>query len=150
MGDNLEKLKMLERGASKAPWRTHLVDDTSIIDANRNPVASTFPDGGVDDDVDFNAPVEQMERDAAFIVAARNHIQELIAECERLRGLLWYAWHEFNAIRARSGAPLTHDGMPTCSEDSWDRMTEAFAEAIGTDARKPWPSAAARIALGGE
>ncbi len=72
------------------------------------------------------------------------------AECERLRGLLWYAWHEFNAIRARSGAPMTRDGMPTCSEDSWDRMTEAFAEAIGTDARKPWPSAAARTALGGE
>ncbi len=88
MGDNFEKLKMLERGASKAPWRTHLVDDTSIIDANRNPVASTFPDGGVDDDVDFHAPVEQMERDAAFIVAARNHIPELIVERERLREAL--------------------------------------------------------------
>ncbi len=88
MGDNFEKLKMLERGASKAPWRTHLVDDTSIIDANRNPVASTFPVGGVDDDVDFHAPVEQMERDAAFIVAARNHIPELIVECERLREAL--------------------------------------------------------------
>jgi len=74
-------------------------------------------------------------------------LAESRAECERLRGLLWYAWHEFNAIRARSGVPLTHDGMPTCSEDSWNRMTEAFAEAIGPDARKPWPSAAARAAL---
>lgn len=110
MGDNFEKLKMLERGASKAPWRTHLVDDTSIIDANRNPVASTFPDGGVDDDVDFHAPVEQMERDAAFIVAARNHIPELIAECERLREALRQA-------------------RPFVSQELADRQLGVFGEA---------------------
>jgi hypothetical protein len=26
------------------------------------------------------------------------------ADPAKLRGLLWYAWNEFNAIRARSGA----------------------------------------------
>ena len=75
---------------------------------------------------------------------------DLAAERERLRGLLWYAWHEFNAIRARSGAPLTHDGMTTVAEEWWDQMTEAFEAAIGEDAAKPWPSPEARVALASE
>ena len=71
----------------------------------------------------------------------------LAAEVVELRGLLWYAWREFNAIRARSGAPLTHDGMSTVAEEWWDQMTDAFEEAIGEDAAKPWPSPEARQAL---
>ena len=64
----------------------------------------------------------------------------------KLRGLLWYAWSEFNAIRARSGAPLTHEGMTTVSEQFWSDMTDAFERAIGEDAVKPWPSDEAKSA----
>ena len=134
MGDNFEKLKMLERGASKAPWRTHLVDDTSIIDANRNPVASTFPDGGVDDDVDFHAPVEQMERDAAFIVAARNQIPRLIAEIERLREALAGLFDlclNANAGAWRNGvtdATGTIDEGEVHASDYLDRARAALAQ----------------------
>lgn len=71
-------------------------------------------------------------------------------EIERLRGLLWYAWHEFNAIRARSGAPLDHHGMTLCTHEYWDRMTEAFQAAIGPEAAKPWPSTEAKAALPAE
>ncbi len=88
MGSRFSFLRDLERAATPAPWATHLVDDTTVVANDGTTIAETFPDGGVDDDVDFHAPVEQMERDAAFIVAARNHIPELIAECERLREAL--------------------------------------------------------------
>ena len=69
------------------------------------------------------------------------------AEIERLRGLLWYAWHEFNAIRARSGAPLCQYGMTTVSVEHWDALTKAFREALPEADRMPWPSEAARAAL---
>lgn len=91
------------------------------------------------------ARIALLSRDTTTLVA---QAQEQAARIERLTGLLWYAWHEFNAIRARHGAPITSDGMPTCTEDWWKRMTEAFGEAIGEDARKPWPSSQARSALG--
>ena len=72
----------------------------------------------------------------------------------KLRGLLWYAWHEFNAIRARDGAPRGSDtccgnrGPTLVSEEWWNTMTESFADAIGKDATTPWPSLEARAALG--
>jgi len=62
------------------------------------------------------------------------------ADPAKLRGLLWYAWHEFNAIRARSGAPISHDGMRLVSEEWWSEMTDAFAAAIGDESQTPWPS----------
>lgn len=58
-------------------------------------------------------------------------------EIERLRGLLWHAWYEFNAIRAKDGAP---EGV---SEDYWDKLTNALNETLGEDA-KPWASASAK------
>ena len=81
------------------------------------------------------------------MIARRATEADLRAEVERLRGLLWYAWSEFNAIRARSGAPLSNDGMPLVTEDWWNTMTEAFGAAIGDDAQTPWPSPEARAAL---
>lgn len=69
------------------------------------------------------------------------------AEVARLRGLLWFAWREFNAVSARSGAPLMHDGMLTCTEEWWSKMTKWFADAIGEHAQKPWPSPEAVAAL---
>ena len=78
---------------------------------------------------------------------AEASLSVLKAENERLRGLLWYAWNEFNAISARSGAPLDQYGMTTCDEAWWEQMTKAFASAIGEAARKPWPSAEASAAL---
>jgi len=61
-------------------------------------------------------------------------------DASRLRGLLWYAYHEFNAIKARSGAPLDQYGMTTCDPDWWQEMTDTFARAIGEKAHTPWPS----------
>jgi hypothetical protein len=61
-------------------------------------------------------------------------------ERSRLRGLLWIAWHEMNAIRARSGVPLNFDGMPQgISEEYWSNIVDAMQMELGEDAR-PWPS----------
>lgn len=85
--------------------------------------------------------------------ALTQRIEALEAENLKLRGLLWYAWYEFNAIRARDGAPRVSDVFygslaPTIvSEAWWDKMTEAFAAAIGEHATTPWPSPEARAAL---
>lgn len=144
----IAELRALAEKATPGPWRQHLVDDTTIIDATGETIASTFPDGGQDDDIDFATDTEQREADAAFIAAADPPtLTAALDEIERLRGLAWIAWKEFKAIRARTGAPLAHDGMTTADESWWSEMTEKFGEAIGERARKPWPSSEAAILM---
>ena len=91
--------------------------------------------------------------DSAQFLAAAPSMAALIAaqaaEIERLRGLTWYAWHEFNAIRARSGAPLDQYGMTTVATEYWDQMTKAFKVALPVEDQKPWPPEYARAALEG-
>lgn len=71
------------------------------------------------------------------------------AEIKRLRGLLWYAWSEMNAIRAESGVPRSYDGTAKgISESYWSDVVDAMAEALGNEAQ-PWPSENARTALNG-
>jgi hypothetical protein len=87
----------------------------------------------------MSAAVDKAE--AWDAIAAKN------AEIDRLLGLLWYAYHEFNAIHARSGAPLDHHGMTLCTEEYWAQMTDAFRAALPEADRTPWPSARAIAAL---
>lgn len=82
-----------------------------------------------------------------LIDAQAARIEALEAENAELRGLLWYAWSEFNAIRARSGAPLSRDGMLLCDDGYWSLLTDKFAAAIGDKDLNPWPSEDARAAL---
>ncbi|WDR03657.1 hypothetical protein PSQ19_06190 [Devosia algicola] len=82
-----------------------------------------------------------------FVDDAKADIAELAAREAQIRGLLWFAWNEFNAIRARSGAPLSHDGMTLCSEEWWSQMTDAFAAVIGPDSTNPWPTPEAKAAI---
>lgn len=79
--------------------------------------------------------------------AAERERDEARAEVERLKGLLWYSWHEFNAIKARHGAPVDHYLMLTVDPEYWEQLTKAFAAAIGPEDAKPWPSTRARAAL---
>ena len=76
-------------------------------------------------------------------------LQALEADNARLRGLLWFAWNEFNSIRARDGSPKAacRNDPNLVSEEWWSKMTDSFAEAIGDDATTPWPSPEARAAL---
>ncbi len=57
---------------------------------------------------------------------------------ENLRALCWMAWREFNAIRARHGAPVDHFGITTMDETYWSCMTDALQAAAGYST--PWPS----------
>lgn len=115
--------------------------------------------GGIDALLDRvgDLPISEIAADEVIYAAkqltppadASTALDRLIAERVReataeLRGLLWLAYHEFNAIRARSGAPLDQYGMTTVSEEWWDQMTRAFADAVGPDAKKPWPSEEAK------
>jgi len=146
LDQRIEAARKLD-GYTREPWafETESGDwpDHSLIGGDGDPVLWW----------DFDLGFRHSAADAALIAAAPDLHRlalDLAAERERLRGLLWYAWHEFNAIRARSGAPLTHDGMTTVAEEWWDQMTEAFEAAIGEDAAKPWPSPEARVALASE
>ena len=76
-----------------------------------------------------------------LIETGRQAADALTAEralSDRQKALLWMAWREFNAIRARAGSPLDHYGICTCDHDFWDCMTEALAEAGGSTL--PWPA----------
>lgn len=75
----------LARKATPGPWKQHLVDDTTVV-AKDFDVCCTFPSGGLDDEVDFTATIEQHEINAAFIAAANP--QRIIELCEALEGLI--------------------------------------------------------------
>ncbi len=83
--DDIAALRALAEKATPGPWRQHLVDDTTIIDATGEFVASTFPEGGMDDDIDYATDTEQREHSAAFIAAAANTLPAALDEIERLR-----------------------------------------------------------------
>ena len=55
------------------------------------------------------------------------------------------AWHEMNGIRARDGvAYMRREGMPYCTEEWWDTVTEMASTAIQAatgEPPKPWPFA---------
>lgn len=65
--------------ATPGPWKTHLVDDTSVINCDGNPVCETCAEGGVDADTDYELNWEEREATAAFIIAARNNIASVAA-----------------------------------------------------------------------
>lgn len=77
----------------------------------------------------------------------RTDMSETAHTADHLLGLLWVAYHEFNAIRARSGAPIDHYGVTLCTEEYWSQMTDAFYEALPEKDRTPWPSDRARAAI---
>lgn len=81
----IAELRALGAKATTLPYRQHLVDDTTIIAEDGTEIACTFPQGGIDDDVDFATDVEQKERDAAFLAAAANTLPAALDEIERLR-----------------------------------------------------------------
>lgn len=80
--DDISALRALAEKATPGPWRQHLVDDTVVIDATGEVIAETFPDGGVDDDIDFATDTEQREANAAFIAAARDALPRACATIE--------------------------------------------------------------------
>lgn len=64
----------------------------------------------------------------------------------RNHALLWAAWKELNAIKARDGAPTFYqygpDGPIRCqevSEEYFGALVDALAIALGADCQ-PWPS----------
>lgn len=61
-----------------------------------------------------------------------------ISEEEKMRGLLWYAYHELNAIRARDGAP---EGV---SHAYFDKLVETLKDTLGESESMPWPSEPAK------
>lgn len=74
-------------------------------------------------------------------------MSERMDDNEKLRGLLWFAWYEFNAINARSGAPLDQYGMTLVDHEYWQWMRDQFAQAIGEEGTTPWPTPEAKKIL---
>lgn len=84
----------------------------------------------------------EQEMANATLIAAAPDLARLVlekdAEIARLKGLAWIAFHEFNAINARSGGPLDHYGMVTVTHEYWQAITDLFAKAAGETT--PWPT----------
>ena len=72
---------------TQGKWTQHLVDDTTVVCRSQD-ICCTFPEGGLDDDVDFNTDTEQREKDAAFIAHASEDIPSWLAEITRLTAAL--------------------------------------------------------------
>lgn len=65
----VERLEALAKKATPGPWRQHLVDDTTVIAPDRSEICTTWPEGGIDDNVDFNTDTERHEANAAYLAA---------------------------------------------------------------------------------
>lgn len=73
----VEELRGLLAKATPGPWSTHLVDDTTIISPVRE-IGTTCDSSQTERDDGYNIQYEQMEADAALIVAMRNALPELL------------------------------------------------------------------------
>ena len=79
-------------GVTPGPWKTHLVDDTTIV-SRHNTVATTCDSSETERDDGYNIEYERMERDAAHIarlspptiLAIDARMKALEAEVGRLR-----------------------------------------------------------------
>lgn len=71
--------------------------------------------------------------------------QQLARECypamlDHKDALLWAAWMELNAIRARDGVPYNHLGYKSdVAEEYFSNIVDALSDALGDDAQ-PWPN----------
>lgn len=73
----IEELRGLLAKATPGPWSTHLVDDTTIISPTRE-VATTCDSVQAEREDGYNIEYEQMEADAALIVAMRSALPALL------------------------------------------------------------------------
>lgn len=87
---------------------------------------------------------EREEWESGVLQGARSAINAKAELCEELADALDLAWKEFNAIRARSGAPLTIDWGPNgpmqgtaCAEEWWSEMTDMFEALLKRAGRAP-------------
>ena len=136
----------LEAWAGLGPW---LKQYSPTIDAMQ--IIET-----VERDAEGNVPIprkiahvyegQRMDMDRIKLhcdaLAAAPDLARLVLEKEkeiaRLKGLAWIAFHEFNAINARSGGPLDQYGMVTVTHEYWQTITDLFAKAAGETT--PWPT----------
>jgi hypothetical protein len=82
-----QALREIEERAEKAtpgPWKTHLVDDTSVVTEDGADVCATCDSSQAEREDGYNVEYERMEADAAFIAHARTDIPALIADRKAL------------------------------------------------------------------
>ena len=150
MDSRFSFLRDLERAATPAPWATHLVDDTTVVANDGETIAETFPDGGLDDDVDFFSPVERHEADARLVVAMRNALPVILDDIAAARAENARLMRERDAAQevlrdADKGSPIYKAVERVLDEHSaWiarpnDAVTRAIALAAGVAwmAREP-------------
>jgi len=61
--DQLAAIAARNAARTQGKWKQHLVDDTTVVCGEKT-ICCTFPEGGLDDEVDFNTDTEQHENDA--------------------------------------------------------------------------------------
>jgi|GEM_PF-3108608 len=90
--------------------------------------------------IDTHAMLFAAAPDIAAALLAERKAREV--EVANLKGLAWIAYHEFNAINARSGGPLDQYGMVTVTHEYWQAITDLLAKAAGETT--PWPTDSAK------
>lgn len=82
----MTNLRELAKAATPGPWKTHLVDDTTVIGPDGVDVCTTCDSSQAEREDGYNVEYERMEADAAFIAAANPAaISALYAELDEAR-----------------------------------------------------------------
>lgn len=81
----IEEIRARAEKATPGPWKTHLVDDTSVVTEDGTDVCTTCDSSQAEREDGYNVEYERMEADAAFIAHVREDIPYLLAELDRLK-----------------------------------------------------------------
>lgn len=84
---DLDQLRKDREAGTKGPWKTHLVDDTSIVSNDGIDVATTCDSSNVEREDAYNIEYERMEADARRIARVPEMEDTIIAQAERIEAL---------------------------------------------------------------
>lgn len=82
---DIEAIKKRTEAATEGPWKTHLVDDTSIVTEDGTDVCTTCDSTQAEREDGYNVEYERMEADAQFIAHARSDIPALLSYIDTLK-----------------------------------------------------------------
>lgn len=84
--------------ATEGPWKTHLVDDTSVVSLTGTDSCTTCDSSQAEREDGYNIEYERMETGATFIAHARTDIPALLADRDRLVEALQYVLEDAGLV----------------------------------------------------
>jgi len=125
--EKIAELRSLLAKATPGPWSTHLVDDTTIMSPARQ-AATTCDSSQTNREDVYDIEYEQMEADAALIVAMRNAMPAMLDLASK--SLAPASGEDGELLRVVDETLQAMASLASVPMDLWDRHSNAVLELI--------------------